>query len=77
MNSHVKVPEVDGGVDEARGGLVAGALPGETEPPPSRQRPADRAAPPPAHSAGPDDQIKLDRAAESSTKLRPAGGGMM
>jgi hypothetical protein len=44
MNSHVKVPEVDGGVDEARGGLVAGALPGEAEPPPSRQRSADRAA---------------------------------
>jgi hypothetical protein len=61
MNSHVKVPEVDGGVDEARGGLVAGALPGEAEPPPSLQRPADRAAPAPAHSAGPDDQSKSER----------------
>lgn len=37
IHIHVEVAEVDGGADEARGGLVAGALPREAQPPPRRQ----------------------------------------
>ena len=70
MNSHVEVAEVDGGADEARGGVVAGALPREAQPPPRRQRPPHRSAPPPAHSAGPDDdqikQIKVSRSIQAT-----------
>jgi hypothetical protein len=54
VNSHVEVAEVDGGADEARGGVVAGALAREAQPPPRRQRPLHRPAPPPAHSLRPD-----------------------
>jgi hypothetical protein len=54
VNSHVEVAEVDGGADEARGGVVAGALAREAQPPPRRQRPLHRPAPPPAHSPRPD-----------------------
>ena len=56
LNSHVEVAEVDGGADEARGGVVAGALPREAQPPPRRQRQLHRPAPPPAHSPRPDGQ---------------------
>ena len=70
MNSHVEVAEVDGGADEARGGVVAGALPREAQSSPRRQRPPHRSAPPPAHSAGPDDdqikQIKVSRSIQAT-----------
>jgi hypothetical protein len=52
--SHVEVAEVDCGMDEACGGVVAGALPREAQPAPRRQRPLYRLAPPAAHTPRPD-----------------------
>lgn len=82
VNSHVEVAEVDGGADEARGGVVAGALAREAQPPPRRQRPLHGTAPPPARSPSPDDdgtaakqQSKGNQNSENSKMRRWAEAG--